>query len=373
MAMSLLESPKHLTNLSTVPPEPANGVYVVPLFPAANDPSGRQGFVRVVNRTETAGDVRIKAHDDSTRDYEAITLTIDPGETQAFNSDDLEQGNTGKGLSGGVGGGEGDWRLELTSDLDLDVLPYIRTDDGFLTSMLDVLPSDGNRHRAAIFNPGSNREQVSLLRVLNPADTAAQVSVQGIDDRGNPGDSPVWFSVPAGGSRTVNAEELETGGGGVSGALGDRSGKWQLIVNGDRPLIAMSLLRSPTGHLTNLSTAPVRGAMNLPPEPSSKDLAADLFRSEISGPIVQAQCVSCHANGGDAGDTRMVFVAETNANHESVNLKVFEDFLRDVDGGANLILDKVQGVDHDGGVVIVPGSEDYVDLERFLDLLGGSN
>ena len=372
VAMSLLESPKHLTNLSTVPSTPADGVYVVPLFPAANDPSKRQGFVRVVNRTETAGDVRIQAFDDSTRDYEAITLTVDPGETQAFNSDDLEQGNTGKGLSGGVGAGEGDWRLELTSDLDIDVLPYIRTEDGFLTSMLDVLPSAGNRHRAAIFNPGSNRNQVSLLRLVNPAETVAQVSVQGIDDRGDSGVSPVWFSVPAGGSRTVDAEELETGGGGVSGALGDGFGKWQLIVNGDHPLIAMSLLRSPTGHLTNLSTAPVRGAMNLPPEPSSRDLAADLFRSEISGPIVQAQCVSCHADGGDAGETRMVFVTETNANNLSVNLKVFEDFLGDVDGGANLILDKVQGVDHDGGVVIVPGSEGYVDLERFLDLLGGS-
>ena len=49
-----------------------------------------------------------------------------------------------------------------------------------------------------------------------------------------------------------------------------------------------------------------------------------------------------------------------------------QDFLRDVDGGANLILDTVQGVNYDGGVVVVPGSEHYVDLERFLGLLGGS-
>ena len=69
----------------------------------------------------------------------------------------------------------------------------------------------------------------------------------------------------------------------------------------------------------------------------------------------------------------MVFVPETDANHESVNLRVFEDFLRDVGGGANFILDKVQGIDHDGGVVIVPGSEDYVSLEQFLGLLGGSS
>ena len=196
VAMSLLDS-GILTNLSTVPPAPANGVYAVPLFPAANDPSRRQGFLRVVNFSGMPGEVRIQASDDSQRDYEAITLALDPGETQTFNSHDLELGNAGKGLSGATGAGEGDWRLELTSDFDIDVLPYIRTRDGFLTSMLDVLPSAGNRHRAAIFNPGSNREQVSLLRLVNPGDTDAPVSVQGIDDRGNPGDSPVWFSVPA--------------------------------------------------------------------------------------------------------------------------------------------------------------------------------
>ena len=38
--------------------------------------------------------------------------------------------------------------------------------------------------------------------------------------------------------------------------LGDGVGKWQLLVESDRPIRAMSLLRSPTGHLTNLSTAP---------------------------------------------------------------------------------------------------------------------
>ena len=52
VAMSLLESPTdHLTNLSTVPAVPEDGVYSVPLFPAAGDASGRQGFVRVINNS----------------------------------------------------------------------------------------------------------------------------------------------------------------------------------------------------------------------------------------------------------------------------------------------------------------------------------
>ncbi|MDD9961867.1 MAG: hypothetical protein OXU70_07210, partial [Gammaproteobacteria bacterium] len=39
----------------------------------------------------------------------------------------------------------------------------------------------------------------------------------------------------------------------VEGALGDGAGKWRLKVASDGPIHVMSLLRSPTGHLANLS------------------------------------------------------------------------------------------------------------------------
>ena len=48
---------------------------------------------------------------------------------------------------------------------------------------------------------------------------------------------------------------LEFGASGVNGAFGDRTGKWQIEVEFDRPTTVMSLLSSPTGHLTNLSAA----------------------------------------------------------------------------------------------------------------------
>ena len=83
-----------------------------------------------------------------------------------FNSEDLETGNLDKGLSGGVGAGVGDWRLRVSSRLSLEVLVYIRTEDGFLTSMHDVVPETAAGHRVAIFNPGRNINQVSRLRVL---------------------------------------------------------------------------------------------------------------------------------------------------------------------------------------------------------------
>ena len=259
LVMSLLQLPTgHLTNLSTAPDNVDAGTHTVPLFPGASDPFGRQGFVRVINRSAEAGDVTVAAFDDTERDFGSVTLSLDAHETAHFNSEDLEVGNAEKGLSGSTGAGEGDWRLELSSGPDIEVLSYIRTtSDGFLTAMHDTVPREGHRHRVAIFNPGSNADQVSRLRLVNAGNDPADVTVTGIDDGGaSSSGGSVAVSVPAGTSRTLTAQELEAGGDGFEGELGDGAGKWQLVVESERPVIVMSLLSSPTGHLTNLSTAP---------------------------------------------------------------------------------------------------------------------
>ena len=234
----------------------AGATHAIPFFPSAADPLGRQGFARIVNRSDMSGTVSIDAFDDSGRNHGPITLTVDALETAPFNSGDLEDGNAAKGLAQGVGRpSDGDWRLELTSDLDIMVLSYIRTSDGFVTAMHDVAPADGNSHVIAFFNPGSNSAQVSMLRLVNAGGASASVTIHGIDDRGARA-GPVRLSIPARAARTVSAAELEKGAVGLTGSLGDGAGKWRLEVEADRPIMALSMLATPTGHLTNLSTAP---------------------------------------------------------------------------------------------------------------------
>ena len=187
----------------------------------------------------------------------------------------------------------------MSSDLDIEVLAFVRAGDGFLTAMHDVVErtarpwnttgrsaqeSDkgvgqlAQESRVAIFNPGSNERQVSLLRLINPGVEAAEVTISGIDDAGASAGADaagellgaVRLTLPAGAARTVSAAELESehgridaGGDGevgsaLDGALGAGTGKWQLLVKSNPGVVVMSLLRSPTGHLTNLSTAPLR-------------------------------------------------------------------------------------------------------------------
>ena len=246
----------HLTNLSSAPENLGDAGHLVPMFPAASDSLGRQGFVRVISHSAEAGEVSIKTFDDTDREFPVSTLTLAGNQTKHFNSADLEMGNDAKGLSGGSGAGQGDWHLVLSSDLDIEVLAYIRTSDGFLTAMHDTVPREGDRHRVPIFNPGSNTQQVSSLRVVNTGDATAQASIWGIDGRGERSSGTVSLSVPPGTSRTLTAGELEDGADGFEGELGDGAGKWQLIVESAQPVVVMSLLSSPTGHLTNLSTAP---------------------------------------------------------------------------------------------------------------------
>lgn len=243
---------------------PAESKVLVPFFLAASAlaSDGRQGFVRVVNHSDQAGDVRIIATDDAGTSADAVTLSLDPDETQAFNSKDLEEGNADKGLSGMAQAGTGDWRLEFDSDLAIEVGAYIRTTDGFLTAVHDLVALDGltGSYYVPVFNPASNVNQRSRLRLINPdPENAVDITITGRDEAGSAGESAIELQLEAGSARTISASELEDGGEGLAGELGDGQGKWRLFVASDDELHVVNLLDSVTGHLTNLSA---RGADN---------------------------------------------------------------------------------------------------------------
>ena len=198
---------------------------------------------------------------------------------------DLEDGNSTKKLYGGVGDGTGDWRLELATSLDVEPLAYIRTSDGFLNSIHDVVPgefvpesagsNDSVQHHVPVFNPGSDRAAISRLRVINTSGVDNTVVIRGVDDAGRPGTGEVSFTLPPYGARTLTAQGLEEGYASaavlgvarIEGRLGDGTGKWQLFVSSrvggyGRPLQVMNLLYGrASGNLADLSTA---GAGNDP-------------------------------------------------------------------------------------------------------------
>ena len=214
-----------------------------------------QGFVRISNYSRRAGEVAIYAIDDAGHRYGPVTLSIGASQTRHFNSEDLEYGNVSKGLHSGVGNGTGMWRLGLATTLRIAAWAYVRTPDGFVTSMhqvAEVARNWLNWHNIPFFNPGSNTAIRSLLRVINPNPFEVDVEVVGWDDNYDKG-GPVRFTLAPNNAMQISAQTLEQGDAAFAGSLGDGTGKWSISVVSPDPLHVMSLLSTPSGHLTNLS------------------------------------------------------------------------------------------------------------------------
>ena len=284
--------------------------YDLPLVMSASN-ADRQGFARIINRSDHAGTVSIHAIDDTGRRFGPVTLSLEARGAAQFNSQDLERGNPGKGLSGGVGDGTGDWRLELSTTLDIGPLAYIRTPDGFLTTMHEgVREGTPAGYRVPIFNPGSNRSQVSWLRLINRGDQSAEITIDGLDDRGNrsPG-GEVRLSLAAGAAHTLSAQQLEEGGADFSGRLGDGEGKWRLFVSSSAPIEVMSLMQTRSGHLANLSRGAWSGERSIPLVMSASNAGQQGFVRIIN-----------HSNR--AGTVRIVAVDDTGQRFDPVSLSL---------------------------------------------------
>ena len=277
--------------------------YVIPLFTPAGDV--QEGFARITNHSDRAGTVRITGTDDTGRSHGPVTLSLSARQTRHFNSGDLEEGNTSKGLSGRLGDGAGNWRLRLQSDLDLEVGAYIRTADGFLSSVHDVVGraevGGETVHLVPIFNPASNRNQVSRLRLVNLSQGRVDVRIRGRDDTGRsaPG-GEVELTLPARGARQVSAQELEAGDAGFNGRLGDGEGKWQLFVSADGDIEVVSLMSTPTGHLTNLSVSGLGDGGT--PEVTSPPPVGSTFRDCTGCPEMVVVPAGSYSMGSLAND-----------------------------------------------------------------------
>ena len=231
----------------------AQTVFDVPLMRGADHPT-QQGFVRIT-AVET-GTISIEARSD-TGFVASTSLPVVGGRTYHFNSNDLEMGNDGKGITG-IGTGFGDSYLQLTADFEFVATSYMRTGDGFLTGMGNTLvPTDGESfgtacvYEATIFNPASNTDQVSSVRIIERGGTDTRVSIYGIDDDGITY-GPVGLTVAANSARTVTSQQLENGDPDLDDMLADGKGKWRLAIATDGVIVVMNLLESPTNHLTNL-------------------------------------------------------------------------------------------------------------------------
>ena len=223
----------------------------VPLFPPASA-TGRVGVARVWNLGAAAGEVLVTAVDDAGVSAGPVSLALEAFAAAEFDSRELEEG--GGPLARGVGvPTRGSWRLELRAQFGARVHARAVGAGGYATGLLKAAPRSGGAARVSMFNPGSNRAQRSLLRLANDGAEDVSATIEGVDDAGRAGGT-VSVTVPAGEALWLSASELEQGGDGFEGSLGDGEGKWRLTVSSSAPLAVMSLVEDEQGALSNLST-----------------------------------------------------------------------------------------------------------------------
>ncbi len=235
----------------------ASGIESFVAFVNPGSNSTQQSFLRVVNTADTPTDVDIEAFDDSGFPAPGgiVETTLDAFASIQLTARDLEEGNAAKGIIGSLGDGAGKWQLAVRPSESIKVMSLIRTPDGFLTSVNDVVPK-GSPNEIYFANPASNQNQQSFLRFTNQSDVAGSVLLSGVDDNGNsaPG-TDITFMLGPRESKQLTSRDVENGNGSkdLSGALGDGSGKWHLTATSDIDLEVMSLIRTPDGFLTNIS------------------------------------------------------------------------------------------------------------------------
>lgn len=241
--------------------------YTVPLLVPPGTSGGPQGMLRILNGTDESGTVEIYAVDDDGTRTGPATFTLNASAAAEFTATDLQSGNDSLGLTGGIGADVGDARLLIDTDLEIVPLAFVRAADGTLSAMHDTVraaSTDGSGQYAwevPVFNPSTEMVQVSRLRLINPGDESAAVTIGGRDDGGaeaTGGD--VMLTLAAGGALTLTAQQLEAGDGDITGRLGAGTGKWRLRVSSDQPLQVVNIVASTAGYWSNLSTTAAAGA-----------------------------------------------------------------------------------------------------------------
>ena len=235
----------------------AEEVHTVPHVPPASA-EGHVGVLRIESRSAFAGAVRIVAVDDAGRRTEAGELTLGARAAVEFDAAALESGDASLGLSG-TGPGEGGWRLELATELDIEARAYARSED-LVTALHDAVRVSGEEVELPLFRPGGAARR-SVLRLVNAGSVPAAVKVRGIDDAGRAGGAATAELGPWE-ARSYAAWELEDGAAaGLSGSLGGGEGSWRLLLQAERgSAYAVNLLLDGSGIVSSVPGGMSRGA-----------------------------------------------------------------------------------------------------------------
>ena len=211
-----------------------------------------EALLRIANRSPSPGAATL--HRAAGMAQEPLALRLDANAAVTLTASDLEFGNPAKGLAQGFGATSGNRRVTVRSQLELDVLAYVRSPSGTVSATHDTAPRAApNRHVVAMFPAGAGDAEGRLL-LTNRSHRPATIHIKGVDDEGR-ASQPATLTLPASATQTLTSAQLAWGAPELDGWLGAGRGHWRLSIWSDAPLDVTGLLASRTGGLANISAA----------------------------------------------------------------------------------------------------------------------
>ena len=103
------------------------------------------------------------------------------------------------------------------------------------------------------------------------------------------------------------------------------------------------------------------------PEAAANPASQTFYLSNISGPIVQTKCLGCHKTTGSASYAGLNYVNSSVDGFQQTNYSTLLDYIKNVPGGASLILSKPRGlVAHGGGMQLSRGTAEFDDWSTLV-------
>ena len=168
------------------------------------------------------------------RPQEPLTLHLGGNAATTLTASDLEFGNPAKGLAQGFGTASANRRVTVRSQLELDVLAYVRSPSGAVSAAHDTAPRAApNRHLVAMFPAGAGDAEGRLL-LTNRSDAQATIHIKGVDDEGR-ASQPATLTLPANATQTLTSAQLAWGAPELDGWLGAGRSHWRLSDLVQRP------------------------------------------------------------------------------------------------------------------------------------------
>ena len=102
-------------------------------------------------------------------------------------------------------------------------------------------------------------------------------------------------------------------------------------------------------------------------EAAANPASQTFYLSNISGPIVQTKCLGCHKTTGSASYAGLNYVNSSVDGFQQTNYSTLLDYIKNVPGGASLILSKPRGlVAHGGGMQLTRGTAEFDDWSTLV-------